>query len=213
MTDLRSNNRKIVSISKLGEFAKDIESAYDEEGINISPQSGIAEIICAGKKLALASPSNPALEGDFLLGLHLERIHKAVAPLKDHPRKAEYLKHLKSGNLRFLNRVQSDARNFLFELEVWRSLNECKPGCAELDEPDVFLKLNNQRVGVACKKIYSERGVSKTLSNAVKQLRRESPGYGIVAFSIDDLFPDGEAVSGETFDDVSDFLSIQCRIF
>lgn len=204
---LKTHRRRVSSIEEFRTMAHELRVAFQSEGIALNPQSGIAELIRAGEEI-----SDTGI-GDFLLGLHLERVYRAIVPLSGHSFRKQYLHKLKSGNLRFLNRVKSPARNHLFELEVWRSLNNLKAKCADLDEPDVHVKLGNSDIGIACKKIYSENGVSKALSNAVKQIDNHCPGLGMVAFSIDDLFPEGESVGAGTIDEASNFLAGVCKDF
>ena len=200
-------------MSELGNRASEIRAFYEAEGIRLHSQSGLTELINGALELASSKNEVHGTEGDLLLGLHLERVYKALMPLKDHPKRGQYLRKLRTGDLRFLNRTPSQARDCLFELEVWRSINELRRNAAELDEPDVVLKLPSMNVGIACKKVYSKLNFTKTLSNAVKQIRANCPGLGIVAFSIEDLFPEGKAVGAKTFNSASDFLSGQCQNF
>jgi hypothetical protein len=55
------------------------------------------------------------------------------------------------------------------------------------DPPDIVLNFNVGNLGIACKKIYSEKNVEKTLSQAVEQV--EDFEVGVVAMNIDDLTP------------------------
>ncbi len=199
-------------MSELGRRASEIRELYEGEGIRLHSQSGMAELINGA--MELASNSGPhGTEGNIYLGLHLDRVYKAVVPLKQHPNRSEYLKKLRAGNLRFLNRTPSKARDCLFELEIWRSINDLRKNAGSLSEPDVVLDLPSLKIGIACKKIYSTHNVEKTLSNAVKQIRSNCQGFGVVAFSIEDIFPEGKAVGAKTFDGASDFLSRQCQNF
>jgi hypothetical protein len=201
-------------MTELGNRASEISALYDAEGIELHSNSGLAELITGALELASSSEiEGQDAKGDILLGLHLERVYKALMPLKGHTKRQHYLRKLCTGDLRFMNRTPAAARDSLFELEVWRSINELRSSAAELDEPDVVLSLPLMKVGIACKKIYSKLNFSKTLSNAVKQIRTNCPGLGIVAFSIDDLFPEGEGVGARTFDSASNFLSDQCQDF
>lgn len=214
MIETRSKNRKIIKMSELGDRASEISDLYKAEGIKLHPQSGLTELINGALELASSSTkTGQVAEGDILLGLHLERVHKALTLLRGHAKRLHYLRKLCTGDLRFMNRTPSPARDSLFELEVWRSLNELRAGAAELDEPDVVLRLPSMNVGVACKKIYSKANFSKTVSNAVKQIRANCPGLGIVAFSIEDLFPEGKGVGADSFDGAANFLSGQCQNF
>jgi hypothetical protein len=57
---------------------------------------------------------------------------------------------------------------------------------AHLGEPDIVAKVSGSSVGIACKKIYSYKGVRKVLSEAVHQIER-THGIGFFALNIDEL--------------------------
>ena len=56
------------------------------------------------------------------------------------------------------------------------------------EPPDIVVDFNDSRIGIACKKIYSERHVQNVLSEAVSQIQKEFE-FGIAAINIDDLLP------------------------
>ena len=57
-----------------------------------------------------------------------------------------------------------------------------------MDPPDIVINLERGDLGIACKKLYSEKHVQNVLSKAVKQV---SVGFdvAVVAINIDDLLP------------------------
>jgi hypothetical protein len=56
------------------------------------------------------------------------------------------------------------------------------------EPPDIVVNFDDTCIGIACKKIYSERHVQNVLSQAVGQIEKEFE-FGIVAINIDDLLP------------------------
>lgn len=213
-TEHRANRRATTNYVELAQQAARIRSLYSQENVRIHQNSGLAQILAAGDALLIQSLSNTSTTDMSLIWkvLHLERIAKSLKSLGGHPQSRAYLKALKSGDLDFLQRKHSNAKNRLFELEVWRSLNSTGP-FATLDEPDVNLSLQSLNIGFACKKIYSTAGVSKVLSNAVNQIRSNPCDFGLVAFNIDELLPAESIIKVGTYDQASDLLSHRCHDF
>jgi hypothetical protein len=98
-----------------------------------------------------------------------------------------YLRKLVGGNLDMFDRTPSEAKNFLWEMELCALLKR-RSFAAVLREPDVVLTMGQRQIGVACKKIYSEENVESTLSNEVSQIE-SSFELGMVAVNLDDLLP------------------------
>jgi len=132
----------------------------------------------------------------LFLGMHLDRIAKAVLPLKHENKRNQYLKALLSGNLNFFERKESMAKSFLWELEVWSWLRE-KTKNVELEEPDITVNYNGSFIAIACKKFYSERHVQNVLSQGVKQIERGHE-FGIVAINLDELLPEDKVLKGKS---------------
>jgi len=57
-----------------------------------------------------------------------------------------------------------------------------------MDPPDIIVDLPAGKIGIACKKVYSEANLEKVLSQAVKQVESYFD-IAVVAFNIDDLVP------------------------
>jgi len=104
--------------------------------------------------------------------VHFNRIADTIIPLSYESNPCPYLKRLLCGTLNFFERKESDAKNILWELEVWSKLKR-KMSEVYLQEPDIILDFGNSKVGIACKKIYSVNNVEKTLSDAVHQTEAE----------------------------------------
>ena len=87
------------------------------------------------------------------------RIADAIIPLANEPDPYPYLKRLLSDTLDLFKRQESDAKNILWELEVWSKLKRERSN-AYLQEPDLMVDLGNAKLSIACKKIYSRNNVT-----------------------------------------------------
>jgi hypothetical protein len=132
---------------------------------------------------------------DWLLSLRfVDSVVQAVLPLGDLPiaKRRRYLMPLLSGNLHPLARAKSNAKDILWELTLW-SICRQRGFEAELEEPDILLGLKSRKVGLSCKKVYSEKNVEKVLSVGVSQLAKAAVP-GIIAVNVDDLLGEGQVV-------------------
>lgn len=124
----------------------------------------------------------------FFQATHLDRIADAVLPLGGIANNVTYLKALLSGSLNFFAREPSRAKDIFWELEVWSRLLRRNADAHLEDPPDVVVNYDNFCIGIACKKLYSERHVQNVLSEAVRQIERDFD-FGIVGLNLDDLLP------------------------
>ncbi len=130
--------------------------------------------------------------------LHIARISTAIHVLSGEDLRNKYLKDLLRGTLNFFEREISHAKSILWELEVCAKIRKAIPD-TQLAEPDVVVSLKGQKIAIPCKKIFSEKGVSKVLSNAVSQFENLFD-FGIVAINIDDLIPADVLLKASTFE-------------
>ena len=84
----------------------------------------------------------------------------------------------------------------------------CSSACGasnSLTAPDVVVNYDNSRIGIACKKLYSERHVQNILSEAVRQIERDFD-FGIVGLNLDDLLPKDVVLKGDSTNAVAERL-------
>lgn len=168
-----------------------IEKLYKNNGLTLPDNSDLSELIKNTKALWEKWFTNKTAElemGMLFNLLHLDRIADAVLPLKDEPKRAKYLKALISGPLAFFKRERSYAKDIFWELEVWLQLRKKLTKVNLEDPPDIVIELEESRIGIACKKLYSEKHVQNVLSEAVHQIE-DSFKIGIVALNLDDFTP------------------------
>ena len=168
-----------------------IEELYKSNGLTLPDNSDLAELINNSKVLWGKWFANKTAELEMIMLfnlLHLSRIADAVLPLKEEPVRVKFLRALISGPLDFFKRKKSYAKDIFWELEVWLKLTR-KLATVNLEEPpDIVIEFEGSRIGIACKKLYSEKHVQNVLSQAVHQIE-DSFEVGIVALNLDDFTP------------------------
>jgi len=137
--------------------------------------------------------------------LHLDRVAEAVLPLRDVHNCHFYLKSICDGSLDFFKREKSHAKDIFWEIETWAILKHKLPNVSLCEPPDVLVDFGNARIGIACKKIYSETNVEKVLSEAVSQIEKNLD-VGIVAVNIDDLIPADKVLKAASLEEMTRVL-------
>ena len=175
---------------QIKEKALSLESLYAESNLNLPPTCDLARLIADAKMLSdLWLTNHSKLEMCLLLhGFYVDRIAEAVLPIRSVLERERYLNLLTCGSLDLLEREKSKAKNCLWELELWSTL--CRHGfdAALTEPPDITILFEGSKIGIACKKIYSEKHVQNILSEAVSQIESAFE-FGIVAINLDDLLP------------------------
>lgn len=97
-------------------------------------------------------------------------------------------------------------------MEVWARLLRRNADAHLDDPPDVVVNYDNSRIGIACKKLYSERHVQNVLSEAVGQIERGFD-FGIVGLNLDDLLPKGVVLKGDSTNAVAERLLSANNLF
>ncbi len=202
--DVRSKSNFI----DIKNHAVEIENLYKNSGLNLDARSGLGQLIKRAKELSdnwlLGNYDGFSYE-TFFLAMHLDRVAQNILLLENIAEKVQFLKRLKSGNLNFFNRDKSEAKNALWEIEVWAQLRK-RIESAKLEEPpDIVVSFENSNIGISCKKVYSETHVQNVLSKAVNQIEKEFE-FGIVAINIDDLLPPDAVLKMDSSDDVREKL-------
>lgn len=191
-----------------------IRHLYIDSNIQLNSTSQLYGLLETAEKLVDEWASGNSETTDIALlfkSLHIERISSAMQVLSGEDLKEKYLKDLLRGTLNFFERKPSHAKSILWELEVCAKLRKSIPD-TQLAEPDVLVNLQGQKIAIPCKKIFSEKGVSKVLSNAVSQFENAF-AFGIVALNIDDLIPADVLLKARTFEELGDKLHRANMIF
>ena len=177
---------------------------------NLSPQksSTLTKLINDAVELSDAWLCNTMDQISFnhlLSAFQIDRIAMAALPIGAHNDAKAVLSSLLKGSINLLDREQSKAKDTLWELELLGILTSHGID-ARLGEPDIIVTFEGTRVGIACKKFYSELNVSKVLSQAVAQIERDLD-FGIVALNIDDTLPANVLLKAATVEDMAGSLT------
>lgn len=202
--------RSIRTKSTLAEIkanAYAIRELYRDSDVRLPLACGLAQFIAKAVRTADAWAAHPLGQTKFVdlfAAMHLSRIARALSILKDIPARERYLRRLARGEIDFFERKQSDAKNVLFELEFFASLRSRAPNSELRDPPDIVLPLSKGELGIACKKVYSERSVEKALSVAVSQVKNFE--IGVIALNIDEVIPGNHVVKARTLEEAKTIL-------
>lgn len=203
-----SSTRSRSTFLELKKRAIAIEDLFTEVNVRLRPDSGLGRMIQNAKDLWeswFLNESGGQTYEMLFVAMHLDRIAEAMLSLKGEPEQAQYLKDILSGTLDFFERKKSHAKNIFWELEVWSRLRKKTKQVFLKEPPDVVVNFDDTRIGIACKKIYSERHVQNVLSQAVSQIEREFE-FGIAAINIDDLLPPQAILNLESSHEVAERL-------
>jgi hypothetical protein len=195
------------TLTEIKANAHAIRELYRDSDVRLPATCGLAQFIGRAVRTAegwAAHPLGQTKFVDLFAAMHLSRIARAVLALKGIPARARYLRRLARGELDFFKRKQSDAKNVLFELEFFASLRSRAPNSELRDPPDIVLPLSKGELGIACKKVYSERSVEKTLSVAVSQVKDFA--IGAIALNIDEVIPGDHVVKAQTLEEAKVIL-------
>ena len=210
MNDLGKSDKQRFKHEEISVNVKGIERIYSDANIRINSSHQLIGLLSDAKELAAEWSMGDIAKTDMnklFSALHVERIYSGIQLLETENNKEKYLKDLLNGTLNFFERDISHAKSILWELEVFTKIKKAIPETS-LDEPDIVFDIDQFRIAVPCKKVFSEKGVPKVLSNAVSQIENEHE-FGIVAINIDDLIPKSVLLKARTFDEAGDRLHTQ----
>jgi hypothetical protein len=168
-----------------------LQDLYIKNELTMHPACSLSKLIKEAAALSdafLCNESSNISLSRLLNAGQLNRIAAATLPLGISAKAKKYLSDLLVGNLDLLNKERSKAKNTLWELELWQFFKGVDIERV-LEEPDIVIAFEGVKIGIACKKIYSEKNIAKTLSNAVSQIEVDF-SMGIIAINLDDLVPE-----------------------
>jgi hypothetical protein len=182
-----------------------LRKLYERYGIEIPDGSSLAKFLACGVRLSdewLLGGARDLPITEAFNGTICSRIVWAALTLEDEPENIakRYLEKLLRGSLDLIDRIDSEAKNFLWELEVFLALR-VHGAKAKMAEPDLLVDSNAGPIGIACKKIYSEKNLSKVLSEGVRQIERTGVP-GILALNLDEWAPRNSILKVNTFEEL-----------
>lgn len=136
---------------------------------------------------------------------HVNRLADSVKALPDEPGIQEALKRMAGSVMQSDDRTISQGKDALWEVALLAEFRKAKL-TSRAAEPDILVNCGFGDYPVACKKIWSEKGVANQVRKASKQLRPFQNG-GIIALNLDDLVPAGRVLVQECGRDALQFLN------
>jgi hypothetical protein len=197
------------SYLQIKEKAFAVESLYAENKVSLPPTSDLARLLADAMVLSDAwlTGQEDKLSMTVLFRVaQLNRIADALLTIHMVPHRNVFMTALASGSLDLLDRKQSTAKDYLWELELWSILKRSSFDAILEEPPDIVVRFADCRIGIACKKIYSERHVQNVLSQAVAQIEGDFD-FGIVAINIDDLVPPNQILRTPNQEKLSQYIS------
>lgn len=137
---------------------------------------------------------------------HANRIAETILAVRDDADAQQCLSRIAGNDMNLSGRARSQGKDHLWELDLLYALRRLGFSAKLVDPPDIVIDLCISPFPVACKKIYSEKGVEAQLRKGVKQLAQHGRG-GLVALNIDDLVPDDTILRRRDRREASDFLN------
>lgn len=195
-----------LSYLRIKEKAIAIERLFAGSKVPLPKTCDLAQLIEDAKTLSdswLTDCSTPTTTL-FRAGL-LDRIAEAVLPLANMSGRQKYLMALVSGSLDLLKRKRSKSKDVLWELELWAVLRKRSLEASLTEPPDIVVMYEDTKIGIACKKLYSEKHVQNILSQAVAQIEAAFD-FGIVAINLDDLVPPDTILQSPNQDAMGQFI-------
>lgn len=208
MIDLERSNKQRFGYEAISSHVEGIERIYSKSNIRITHQ--LFSLLNDAKDLAAQWAEGNIVETDMnklFNSLHIERIYDGIKLLDGYDNREKYLKDLLNGTLDFFLREISHAKSIFWELEVFTKIKKVIPD-THLNEPDIVVDIGRYSIAIPCKKIFSEKGVPKVLSNAVSQIENQHE-FGIVAINVDDLIPESVLLKARTFQEAGNKLHDQ----
>lgn len=149
-------------------------------------------------------PVDEAALRRLITSLHANRISGAVMEVADDPSAAELLARIAKNQLNLSDREQSKAKDALWEIELLSKVKARGLAARLVEPPDIVIRLDSEDIGVACKKVYSERGAEDQVRKGCVQL--SSFKGGVVALNLDQLVPKDNILSAATRSGASEVL-------
>ena len=194
---------------QIKEKALALEQLYADSGVPLPPTCDLGRLVADAKALSDSWLTNrvDGLQITLLFRVgHLDRIADAVLPLQRVADRTKYLTALTSASLALLDRQKSNAKDVLWELELWSILQRKSFDAVLSEPPDIVVAFEDSKIGIACKKFYSDKHVQNVLSQAVAQIEATFD-FGIVAVNLDDLVPPNLILRTPTQQTMSQFIS------
>lgn len=192
----------------IAERSTSIRDLYASKGISLNSASVLAKLLKQAETLARDWKDNRKGRGieQLIHAAHANRIADAIDIVKADPAATEALRRIARNDVDPMSRGSSQGKDALWELELFSQLTRQGILTRLAEPPDVVAEMPWGEYGVACKKIYSMRGVEAQVRKGCAQLAAFG-NAGIVALNIDNLTPGGSLLRSRSNSEAADFLA------
>jgi hypothetical protein len=176
---------------EVADGAARVRELYRERGIRLHRDSALGRLLREAEALNRDWESGRSGPGDMrrlVAAAHANRIICVLDVVGREPDAQEALRRI-AANVDLAGRDQSQGKDALWELELLVKCRARGVDAALVDPPDLVVRVSLGELGIACKKIYSERGVGAQIRKGGKQLGPYG-GAGLIALNLDDLLPE-----------------------
>lgn len=177
----------------VAESATEVRALLDRRGIRLHRESTLSRIFRQATALSDDWQNETQRTGyesarRLADAAYALRICTAIMEVSSDQAALEPLRRVAGNNVNLGTRNQSQGKDALWELELLAWLRRHGVHTELMEPPDLVVRLQGRHVGVACKKVYSERGAEAQVRSGCKQLARFG-GWGVVALIIDNFIP------------------------
>lgn len=191
--EIEAQQAKVVSRSsylEISDRADQVRAIFESQGVRLHRDSSLGKILRAANQLS-ASWAKGERSGsihDILAAAHANRVAEAIIAAAGEPGALESLRRIAGNPMDLMGRTLSQGKDHLWELELCAVLRRRGVSAELRDPPDIVAEVADFEMPIACKKVYSKKGVEAQVRKGVKQIEAHGAG-GLVGLNIDDLLP------------------------
>ncbi len=202
------DSHSIYSYEEVARRAEQVREIFRNRKVPLHVESSLSKVLREATRLSKEWSEGVDAGGvqRLMMAGYANRISEAIISSGNDPEVIECLRRISRGNMDLSKRPRSEGKDALWEIELYTWLKKRNVKVQLLDPPDLLIDFGFGDYPIACKKIYSEKGVEGQMRKGVKQLEKFGKP-GIVAFDISDLTPANSILTSENTEDASDFLS------
>lgn len=168
-----------------------VKEILGERGIRLGSGSSLDQLLRRAEALDRQWRSGAVPSLSMLCDTaHVNRLTEAVLVLRNDAEVRMPLTRMAKNVMMPENRRQSQGKDALWEIVLLAHLRKVGLTARFEDPPDIVVTLDGTEYPVACKKVWTETGVTSHIRKAGQQLRRFG-GSGVIALNLDDLVRPG----------------------
>jgi len=181
------------NINEVVQYCDLIEQTYSEFSISIPPGTELALAMAEVRKYhrdyttsTLTTLNNEQFFEYIRRVLSIDRLGTVIKYMKSSDNLNEVLKLLLRGRIDPIDEEQSKGHDLEYEMFICSIFR--KAGIpAELIEPDIVIEYEGKKYPIACKRLYSVKGIKRQLGKGKDQLRKFGQ-KGFIGLSIEPLY-------------------------